>query len=206
MDDAAVRARLDRYLDLVEAWALCPWAAPARRGGELRVEIVRDVAEVAGVIAGWATAGPAFRIGLVVLADVAIDPPALRRLRDRLARHASVAIADFHPDGGDVAKAMQDPAKLVPILRRSPDPMLQVVPQAALAQLAMPPPTASGAAQAAMLAGAAGAAAVGAREKIAALNLEMVRARGIEALVAELEALRRPDAGRGRGGRTPGAG
>jgi hypothetical protein len=190
MDDAAVRARLDRYLDLVEAWGLCPWAAPARRDGVLRVEIVREVSALAGVVAGWATAGPGFRIGLVVLADVAIDPAELRRLRDRLARHASIAIADFHPDGGDVARAMQDPARLVPVLRRSPDPMLQVVPQAALAQLAMPPP-AGITEQAAMLAGAAGAPEVGARDKIAAINLATVRARGIEALAAELESLRR---------------
>ena len=191
MDDATVRARLDRYLDLVEAWGLCPWAAPARRDGVLRVEIVRDPAKLAGVVAGWATAGPAFRIGLAVLADVAIDPIELRRVRDRLSRHASVAIADFHPDGGDVARAMEDPAKLVPILRRSPDPMLQVVPQTALAQLAAAPP-AGMAEQAAMLAGATGAVQLDPRDRIAAVNLATVESRGIERLVADLEALRIP--------------
>jgi hypothetical protein len=192
-DDAAVRARLDRYLDLVEAWGLCPWAAPARRDGAIEVAIVRGgEAEVGAVVARWGAAGAGFRIGMIVLPDAALDPTALRHLRDRIAAAVpGVAIADFHPDGGDPSRDV-DAARLVAILRRSPDPMLQVLPQAALAALAMPPVVASGAAQAAMLAGAGAGAAVDARARIAAVNLETVKARGIERLVEELAALRDP--------------
>jgi hypothetical protein len=187
----AVRARLDRYLDVVEAWGLCPWVGPTRSAGTLRVEVVTsgDVADrVSAIAARWLA--DAFVIGLIVLPGAAIDPPALRKLRDvTVAAHPALAIADFHPEGGDPARA-DTAARLVPLLRRSPDPMLQLVPDAALAALAAPPPVASHAAQAAMLAGHAAAPAGDARTKIAEANLATVRVRGLDRLLAELAALR----------------
>ena len=191
MDPVETRARerLERYLDLVERWGLCPWAAPARRDGSLVVAIVRtgEPAAIAAVLPRWESGA---RIALVVLPDAGLDPTALRRVRDRLtAAHPALAIADFHPDGGDLARATESPALLVPILRRSPDPMLQVVPLAELAAVAAPPPVRAPADQAALLAGHGAPAPLDPRAKIAEHNFATVRARLAE-LVAELAALR----------------
>lgn len=192
--DVAVRARLDRYLAVVERWGLCPWARPAREAGELQIAVIRSPAgadplpAVRPVAEAWLGAG--IRIGLCVLPDAALDPTALRRLRDRLAAVVpALALADFHPDGGDPQRA-DTPARLVPLLRRSPDPMLQMVPQAALTQLAPPPPVAPAAAQVAMLAGALGPARDDPRLRIAAANFTTVTAAGVAELLAELAALR----------------
>ena len=123
---AEARRLLDRYLiEVVEAYELCPWAASARRRGEIRVEVVAigDAAAAVDRIAGDRAAA----IGMVVLAAAAdaIAPPSLRRLRDELlAGRSDVAIADFHPAA---TADLSSPARLVPFLRRAPDPMLQVV-------------------------------------------------------------------------------
>jgi hypothetical protein len=187
----AVRARLDRYLDVVEAWGLCPWIGPVRRDRTLRVDVVAPGAPIDRAFetaARWLAEG--LVIGLVVLPDRGLDPAALRRLRDAIvAAHPALAIADFHPDGGDPGRA-DTAARLVPLLRRSPDPMLQLVPDAALAGLGAPSPVATAARQAAMLAGTAAAPGVDARTKIAETNLATVRARGLDRLLAELAALR----------------
>lgn len=183
-----VRARLDAYLDVVEAWGLCPWVRPVRADGTLRVAIAAAAGDVDAIARRWL--GDELVIGLIVLPDAGLDPAALRRLRDRtVAAHPALAIADFHPEGGDPARA-DTPARLVPLLRRSPDPMLQLVPDAALAALAAPPPVADPTVQLAMLAGTASAPRTDPRATIAAANLDTVRARGLDRLLAELAALR----------------
>jgi len=175
MDDAvALEARrlLDRYLiEVVEAFDLCPWAAAARRRGEIRVEVT-DAAGAAGAVARIADDG-AVAIGMVVLAGSPIAAPALRDLRDALLGvRRDVALADFHPDAPlDLSSA----PRLVPFLRRSPDPMLQVVPHRVLDAVKRAPPPAPRGAQAAMLAGTAPTAALPVAELVAATNLATVR-------------------------------
>src|SRR4029077_16934252 len=63
-----------------------------------------------------------------------------RALRDRVAAAIPTAgVADFHPDAPlDLAT----PARLVPFLRRAPDPLLQLVPLALLDAVRAPPPVA----------------------------------------------------------------
>jgi hypothetical protein len=75
----------------------------------------------------------------------------LRALRDRVAtRIPTAGVADFHPDAElDLAT----PARLVPYLRRSPDPLLQLVPHALLDSVRAAPPPAAIADQARMLVG-----------------------------------------------------
>src|SRR5262245_48134154 len=151
--EAHARRLLDRYLvEVVERFDLCPWAAPARRRGDVRVEVVVPGAPADAVTAAVAriAADEGAALGMVVLAASSIAPAALRRLRDELVR-PDVAIADFHPDGaGDLAS----PARLVPVLRRSPDPMLQVVRWSVLEAARRAPPPPDRAAQARLLAGA----------------------------------------------------
>ena len=65
---------------------------------------------------------------MVVAPELAIARPALAALRDQVAAALPAAgVAEFHPDA---ALDLATPARLVPFLRRSPDPMLQLVPLA----------------------------------------------------------------------------
>jgi len=189
MPDAAriereARRLLDRYLvEVVERWNLCPWAASSRRRGELRIEILvapggepPDVAPAVDRIAR----DPDAALGMVVLAASSIDPAALRRLRDAAMR-PDVAIADFHPAAaGDQAS----PARLVPVLRRSPDPMLQVVRWAVLdaARRAPPPPGRSE--QARLLADLGAPPPPRVADAVAAANHRTVADAGLDALLA----------------------
>jgi hypothetical protein len=121
---AEVRRILDRYLvEVVEAYDLCPWAKSARLAGEIAVEILAGTPTHADWLAACRRAKG--RVAMVVAPELAIDRAAFAELRDRIAAELhDMGIADFHPDAPlDLAS----PARLVPFIRRSPDPMLQLV-------------------------------------------------------------------------------
>jgi hypothetical protein len=155
MDDARVReARrlVLRYMtEVVERFGLCPWAAPARARGELWIDVV-DVEDAAAAVSRF-LATPDVVIGLIIIPTLDGPPPHLRAIRDELLASAlgrDVALADFHPDAAlDATHA----SRLVPFLRRSPDPMLQAVRHGDLASLHRTRPPMSAADQAAVLAG-----------------------------------------------------
>jgi hypothetical protein len=183
------RRLLDRYLaEVVERFGLCPWAGAARRNDEVRVEILLepDPAAVNAAVARIAVDARA-ALGMVVLAASAIDPAALRRLRDGAMR-PDVAIADFHPGaGGDLGT----PARLVPLLRRSPDPMLQVVRWSVLASARRPPAVPDRRAQARLLAGIPTDVGGDVSDAITRTNHATISAAGMDALVAVLDDLAR---------------
>jgi hypothetical protein len=181
------RRLLDRYLtEVVERFGLCPWAEPARRRGELRVEIVVAEDAVGEAVTRIAEDAKA-TIGMVVLAASSITPAALRRLRDASVR-PDVAIADFHPDGaGDLASA----ARLVPVLRRAPDPMLQVVRWSVLEAARRAPPPPDRAEQARLLAGATATPHEPVADAIARTNHASISAAGLRALTDVLDDLAR---------------
>ena len=203
---AAVREVLDAYQDLVEELGLCPWARPARRGGELRVH-VEILADHAGAEAGIAAlvsrlvevtrawdVDPGMRVGLLVVPDLPLSPPGWRAVRDAVgARAPRYVLADFHPEsegGGENAD------RLVGMLRRSPDPFLQLVPHAVMRAIDRPPYIPSPAEQAAILANPLGVPPppVDPRERVALDNFATVQALGLaelEARLAALQALRR---------------
>lgn len=115
-------------VEIVEAYGLCPWAKPARIGGEVAVEVLwgRPTVEM------WVTAAEALlartetRVAMVVAPELAATPRELRSVRDEVgARISWAGVAHFHPDAPlDAATA----PRIVPYLRRSPDPLLQLVP------------------------------------------------------------------------------
>lgn len=151
---AEVRRILDRYLvEVVEAYELCPWAKSARLGGELAVDIVwgtpsLDVWEAA---ARAALALPATRVAMIVAPELAIAREAFASVRDAIAaRVRDAGVADFHPDA---PLDLGSPARLVPFVRRAPDPMLQLVPLAILDAVRGAPPIAERAHQAQILGG-----------------------------------------------------
>jgi hypothetical protein len=134
-----------RYVEeVVIAWDLCPWAAQSwRRGAVARQVLPRpDVSEALAVLDEMA-ARPEIEIGLVIFARLTIEPAAFDRFAeqlrraDRARRPAGTAppflVAAFHPElRADAA----DAASLVPFIRRTPDPTLQLVRSALIDGLA----------------------------------------------------------------------
>lgn len=132
----ALRVNQRYMIEIVERYNLCPWAERARREGRVERRVLLDrtpnvdaaLASV-GEIAGVANA----QIGLLIFARLDIDSLGFEhfvsRVRDADAeRHGlgqiPFAMAAFHPDARvDVT----DPERLVPFLRRTPDPTIQLV-------------------------------------------------------------------------------
>ena len=181
---AEVRRVLERYLtEVVENFDLCPWAKPARLGAEVAIEVLWGIPTVDA----WSDAArdllarPETRVAMVVAPQIEATPAELRVIRNRVASRITTAgIADFHPD------AIVDtgsPARLVPALRRSPDPLLQLVPLALLESVRGAPPAASIVQQAQILSGQAPPPRGDVADRIAAGNHARVMARR-----AELEA------------------
>ena len=165
---AEVRRILDRYLvEIVESYELCPWARTSRLGDALAVEIVGGAPAIDDWIAAAirALARPGARVALVIAPELAIDRVGFATVRDRVAAATGAGVADFHPDA---ALDLATPARLVPFVRRSPDPMLQLVPLAQLESLRTAPAV-DRAHQAQMLGGHAEASR-DIRESIAAIN------------------------------------
>ena len=186
---AEVRRILDRYLvEVVEAYDLCPWARAARLAGEVTVEIVWG----SPVLDAWVTAAeaalarPATRVAMVVAPELAIDREGLRTIRDAVAaRIPAAGVAHFHPDAPlDLAS----PARLVPFVRRAPDPLLQLVPLALLASVRGASPAVLRAEQAQILGGFAASPREDVAERIAAANHATV-ARAHAAIAATLDAI-----------------
>lgn len=127
---AEVHRLLDRYLvEVVEAWSLCPWAYNARIHGELHVEIhwgATGELAAACELARRGLAAPGARVVMLVFPELAGGVRAIEALRNGVAQRLPEAgVAAFGPHG---AFDLSSPAKVVPLLRRSPDPMLQLVP------------------------------------------------------------------------------
>ncbi|MDQ3337666.1 MAG: hypothetical protein M4D80_21090 [Myxococcota bacterium] len=151
---AEVRRILDRYLvEIVEAYDLCPWAKSARLAGEVSVEIVwgTPALEAWEAAARAALAKPEARVAMIVAPELAIERDEFSAVRDAIAaRIPTAGVADFHPRAPlDLAS----PSRLVPFVRRSPDPLLQLVPLAILDQVRSAPPLASTMQQAQILGG-----------------------------------------------------
>ena len=146
---AEVRRILDRYLvEVVEAYDLCPWARSARLAGEITVDIVWGAPPIdAWVDAGAiALARPATRVAMIVAPELAIDREAFGTVRDAVAaRIPTAGVAHFHPAA---PLDLVSPSRLVPFVRRAPDPLLQLVPLAILDAVRGAPPAAGRAQQA----------------------------------------------------------
>jgi hypothetical protein len=196
---AAVLEVLSAYLALVEELDLCPWARPARRAGELRVSIelldehpgagmAELVHRLAGTAAAWRR-DPGMRVGLALVPDLALSPAGWRQVRDAVgARAREFVLADFHPEA---EYRVDTAAQLVGLLRRAPDPLLQLVPHADMKALSRVPHIPTGAELAALLANphAIPPPPPDPRERVADENFATARRLGFAALAARYEAL-----------------
>ncbi|HEY1691840.1 MAG TPA: DUF1415 family protein [Polyangiaceae bacterium] len=187
-----------RYLvEVVEACGLCPWAEVSRRLGRMRTSVVLESGDAAALASlklldGW-IALPEVEIGFLIYprrpAKAAFDRfvAELRTLDAgrRPAGEAPFALAAFHPDA---APDLKDAERLVPFLRRSPDPCVQVVRMSSLHRVRRRTPQGTHFVDVTMLDGALeNAPEPPLAEQIARANLETVRRMGVEALASRIE-------------------
>lgn len=132
----------ERYLvEVVERFGLCPWARSARLGGQVdrRVSLQTDprLEPALSALTAWSSR-PDVEIGLLLFPRLALSRSEFQRFvgslisadAERQGRQSSpFALAAFHPE---VALDTSSADRLVPFLRRSPDPTVQVVRIAAL--------------------------------------------------------------------------
>jgi len=173
---AEVRRLLDRYIvEIVETYELCPWARPTRLAGEIAVDVLWGEP----ALADWQRSAERLAgapVAMIVAPELAASPGELRAARDSLAaRLPDTGIADFHPDA---ELDLGSPARLVPALRRSPDPLLQLVPLQLIAAVRATPPAVDRAAQAKMLGGLAQALRGDVADRIAEHNHARIAAAG----------------------------
>jgi hypothetical protein len=134
-----------RYqVEVVEALNLCPWAQKARCSGRLNLQVsFVEEPEPAAVLSllDALLVDPYFELGMLVFPALALDrlPFAhflaeVRSLDDARAipSEQRFAIADFHPNA---TTDDSTPERLVSLLRRTPDPMLQCVRSSVLARV-----------------------------------------------------------------------
>lgn len=141
--EEAIRVYRRYGVDIVEALTLCPFAAPSRRGGHVveYVSLVPELSSEAALtdaleIVHRAADDTTVEIGLVLFPLVDIARIDFARFVERLRRtHQDeptglvMAMESFHPDSEvDTSSA----ERLIPFLRRTPDPTIQLVRQSVL--------------------------------------------------------------------------
>lgn len=132
------RRLYERYaVEVVERFELCPWAARARREGSVRTLVLHqrntsDLTPSLRAIEALA-AVPSVAIALLIHPRLEVDrldfEHFLRHLRHADSQRHDIgktpfAMAAFHPAA---AADLRDPDRLVPFIRRTPDPTLQLV-------------------------------------------------------------------------------
>jgi hypothetical protein len=184
---AEVLRVFDRYLvEVVEAYALCPWAHQARTGGEVSVAVLWGQPELDEWVgaARELLARPTTRVAMVIAPELAETTGGLRGTREQVGRIVKLAgVAEFHPDA---ERDSVNAARLVPWLRRSPDPLLQFVPFDILNAVRSAPVLTDLAEQAKLLGGVSTAPREDIGDRIAEMNFARV-ARDAAAFDATLD-------------------
>ena len=173
----ALRVNARYVQEVVIGWGLCPWAARAWSDGQVTQRVFTgaepEVAPVAAFV-DELVATPDAAIGLAIFPRVALTVSAWDKFAEnvRRARREFLAAA-FHPDyrppeGGAPEGSMIAAARLVPFIRRTPDPTLQLVRASLLENLRGP-----------------------VSDGVARDNFATVTARGADALEALLADIRR---------------
>jgi hypothetical protein len=143
-----------RYVEeVVIGWGLCPWAAQAWRDGAVARRVLAEAApENTARFEGVLTfideiaSNPAISIGLVIFPRATQTEATWGTFAERVRRadrarrapdaSAPFLLAAFHPGSGQSATAASDAGALVSFIRRTPDPMLQLVRASLLERLA----------------------------------------------------------------------
>lgn len=199
-DDVLVTEAVRLYgryaVEVVERFELCPWAARARREGAVRPLVLLhdspdDLApslNAIDILAGLSD----ITIGILIYPNLALNRLDFEHFLRKLRRADSerqgpsevpFAMAAFHPE----AKAdLKDADRLIPFIRRTPDPTLQLVRSTALNAVSATPSSGTAFADLRMMAHVSPKQDPGpsVRERIGTWNLQTVRHVGAEALEA----------------------
>ncbi len=138
----AVRLHRRYQTEIVEAYGLCPWADRATRDGRVReLVILQADASLVGpslaAIDAW-IADPTAEVAFAIYPRLRLDRQGFHafagRVRDAdTPRHELGSVpfvfAAFHPEADPDT---HDPERLIPFLRRTPDPTLQLLRSSAL--------------------------------------------------------------------------
>jgi hypothetical protein len=136
----------ERYArEVVERFGFCPWARPARESGDVSLHVIfsadpNDFSEPFAALAALHQAPEPTDIALFIYPLLGVDRLGFEDYVRRFRGHAEApphqldayAMAAFHP----AANAdLGHPDRLVPFVRRSPDPTLQLVRKSALSSI-----------------------------------------------------------------------
>lgn len=118
-----------RFLvEIVERFDFCPFARGARKSNAIARRVLLDASVEEAIAATEALAGqPTVEIGLLIFPRLAIGPEPFDRFVQRVRdadQTRAFAMAAFHPDA---PYSTENPARLVMLLRRTPDPTIQLV-------------------------------------------------------------------------------
>ncbi len=190
-----------RYAEeIVERLGMCPWAAATRSAGRLRLEVVRGVAadlDRALACVDAVESDAEADVGVLIFPEVDLDRIPFQRFAAALRQADAdrrplgttvVAMADFHPNAEPDLGSSE---RLVAFLRRTPDPVIQLVRRSALAAVRMTADTGTRFVDTAALLArglesiAAPVEPVG--ERVARANLRTVESLGVEAVRAVLD-------------------
>ena len=134
----AVRLHSRYLIEIVEELGFCPWAKRARQTGRIRqhVSMATTAADAVAAAKDAIEASgrePEVEVAFVLYPRLAVERRAFdavgaRVVENESARHpigeVPFMLAAFHPDA---PADMKTPERLVPFLRRTPDPCLQLV-------------------------------------------------------------------------------
>ncbi|MDW8247612.1 MAG: DUF1415 family protein [Sandaracinaceae bacterium] len=132
--EEAIRLYRRYAIEVVEAFRLCPYAAKARMDGKVHeVVCLEEEPDVPGVLSRVQAivSMREVEIGLLLFPRVRMNRlewarfvEALRKAHQAEASGMVMAMEAFHPDA---AADVRDPERLIPFLRRTPDPTIQLV-------------------------------------------------------------------------------
>jgi hypothetical protein len=194
----------DRYvLEVVEHFGLCPWATRARLGGKLRVEVSLQSDDTAlepslATLGRWAL-DESMEVGFMLFprlplprADFDRFTSAVRSAdsKEHALGSAPFAMVGFHPEA---SPSLEDAERLIPFLRRTPDPCIQVIRVAVLDRVRGSVPEGTQFVDVTLLdaavTGVTGEVSV--RDRVGRANLETARRVGVEELRRCMDDIRR---------------
>jgi hypothetical protein len=193
----------ERYVvELVEHFGLCPWATRARLGKRLRVEVSlqsgdTSVAPSVAALDRWA-GDEGMEVGFLLFPRLDLDRVEFDRFTSEVRaedakRHelgtAPFAMVAFHPAA---SPSLEDAERIIPFLRRTPDPCIQVIRIAVLDRVRGSVPEGTQFVDVSLLdAALTGPVEVSVRDRVGRANLETARRVGVDELRRCMDAIRR---------------
>ncbi len=190
----AMRLHQRYIIEIVEQFGLCPWATRARLGGRLRVEVSLQTEDMSlepslDALDRWAH-DDGMEVAFLLFPRLSVARAEFDRFTALVRaantkRHAlgaaPFAMVAFHPDA---SPSLEDGERLIPFLRRTPDPCVQVIRIAVLDRVRGTVPEGTQFVDVNLLeAAASGAGAeVSVRDRVCRANLETARRVGVDEL------------------------